>query len=399
MRPVIDFDQHGDAFALHWRNILAELRASNPLAWTEAHGGFWVATRYDDIVHIERTPEIFSCEHDMTDPAGPQGIRIPPSPIHFHLNESDPPKHTRLRALEQPFLTPEKILQWKNLAEKHANEQLDAMLAKAEGDLVEDYTIPMPARTTLKLVGVPDEDWQHYMVAALSAYLPPDHPDYPIEARLAIGNRIKELMALRRTDPSEDVISALTNAVIDGEPLDPAIALSMIMPLCFGGFDTTAATAANAIHWLEDKPAYWERLIEDDTFLSKACDEWLRYFTPVTGGLARNVVRTTELRGQILNPGERVLMMFASGNYDEERFPDPDVVDLERSNAKQHLSFGAGRHRCIGMVLGHAEIGIMVRAFLRRVKSYRIDRARAKRFPTLGLINGWLTMPATFELR
>ncbi|MCK9541469.1 MAG: cytochrome P450 [Novosphingobium sp.] len=399
MKPVIDFDQHGPAFAADWRGILKDLRANNPLAWTEAHGGYWVATKYDDIVHMERTPEVFSCHHDMTDPGGPQGIRIPPSPFHFQLNESDPPKHTGLRALEQPFFTPERILQWKALAQRHADEQLDRMLAKAEGDLVEDYTIPMPARTTLKLIGVPDDDWPHYMAAALSAFLPTDHPDYPVEARIAIGKRLKELMALRREEPRDDVISALTHAEIDGEPLPEDVALSMLMPLAFGGFDTTAATAASAIHWLEDKPHLHDRLIEDDAFLSRAVDEWLRYFTPVTGGLARNVVRETELRGQTLRPGERVLMMFASGNYDEDRFAEPDKVDLDRHNAKQHIAFGVGRHRCIGMVLGHAEIGIMVRSFLGRMKRYRIDHARAKRFPTMGLINGWLEMPVACEAR
>src|SRR5437867_11179010 len=91
-KPVVDFDQHGDSYAQRWREQLAEMRAKSPIAWTEAHGGFWVANKYDDIVHAERNPQIFSCDNDLEDIRnGGQGIRIPRNPFRFNLNESDPP--------------------------------------------------------------------------------------------------------------------------------------------------------------------------------------------------------------------------------------------------------------------------------------------------------------------
>lgn len=399
-KPVVTFDQHGPEYAANWKAILADLRANNPVAWTEAHGGFWVITKYDDIVHCERTPEIFSCDNDIdNEREGGKGIRIPRNPFRFNLNESDPPEHTALRKLEQPFFPVQALQQWMDLATELAHQHIDRFIEKGECELIEGLTIPVPAQVTLTLVGVPAADWRDYMGASLNAFLPTDHADYPIGQRLRIGERIAELMQERAAEPRDDIISALVNSEINGARLPFDVAKGMIQSLCFGGFDTTAATSANAIWWLEDKPEIREQMIEDDAFLSKAVDELLRYFPPVVGGLARTVTRDTELRGQTLRKGDRVLLMYNSGSYDEERFPDPDTCDLSRINAKQHLAFGAGPHRCIGAVLGHAEVCRIVKAFISRVKDYRIDHARAHRFPSMGMANGWLEMPMSFTPR
>jgi cytochrome P450 len=399
-KPVVEFDQHGSDYAANWKAIMADLRANTPVAWTEAHGGFWIISKYDDIVHCERNPQIFSCDNDLDNVRqGAQGIRIPRNPFRFNLNESDPPEHTALRKLEQPFFPVQALQPWIELAGELVERHIDSFIARGECDLIEELTIPVPAQVTLRLVGIPQEEWRDYMGASLNAFLPTDHPDYPLPQRIRIGQRIAELMEERRNNPTNDIISALVNAEIDGNPLPFDVAKGMIQSLCFGGFDTTAATSANAIHWLEDKPDIRARLIEDAGALSKAVDEFLRYFPPVVGGLARTVVEETELRGQRLARGERVLLMFNSGNYDEERFPEPDVCNIDRVNAKQHLAFGAGPHRCIGAVLGHTEVCRIVRGFIARVGDYRIDHDRARRFPSMGLANGWLSMPVRFAPR
>lgn len=399
-RPVVAFDQHGMEYAANWKRILADLRANNPVAWTDAHGGFWVISKYDDIVYCERNPQLFSCDNDIEGTrGGAQGIRIPRNPFRFNLNESDPPEHTTLRKLEAPFFPIQALHKWIELAEELANSHVEAFLDRGECDLIEELTIPVPAQITLRLVGVPSEQWRDYMGAALNAFLPTDHPDYPLRERMRIGQRITELMEERLAEPRDDIISALVNARINGERLPFDVAKGMIQSLCFGGFDTTAATSANAIWWLENHPDVRERMITDADFLSRSVDEFLRYFPPVVGGLARTVTQDTELRGQRLKAGERVLLMYNSGNFDEDRFPDPDICDLGRTNAKQHLAFGAGPHRCIGMVLGHAEVCRIVRAFVSRVADYRIDHARARRFPSMGMANGWLTMPISFNKR
>lgn len=396
-KPIIDFDQHGLQYAADWKGQMATIRSSCPVAWTEASGGFWVISKYDDIVHIERNPQIFSCDNDLDNVReGAQGIRIPRNPFRFNLNESDPPEHTGLRKLEAPFFSVQALQQWIDLARDVVDEQIDSIIETGSADLIEDVAIPTPAQVTLRMVGVPKEEWRDYMDASLNAFLPTDHPNYPLAARMRIGKRVDELMAERRAQPTDDVMSALVNAEIDGKPLEHDRAKGMIQSLLFGGFDTTAATSANALHWLADKPELHQRLIEDDAFLSKAVDEFLRYFPPVVGGLARTVVQDTELRGQALKKGDRVLLMFNSGNYDDERFECPATLDIDRRNAKQHLAFGAGPHRCVGAVLGSAEVGIIVRRVLQRLPDYKIDHSRAQRFPSMGLANGWLSMPISF---
>jgi cytochrome P450 len=396
-QAAVEFDQHGAYYAEHWQEQLAELRERCPVAYSQAHGGFWVITKYDDIVHIERNPQIFSCDNDIEGKrSGAQGIRIPRNPFRFNLNESDPPEHTALRKLEQPFFTVQALESWFAVTRERVDAAIDSIIEAGTADLVEDITIPVPAQVTLRLVGVPNDEWRDYMDAALNAFLPPDHPDYPLAARMRIGKRLEELMEQRRREPRDDMISTLVHARIGEEPLAHDIAKGMLQSLLFGGFDSTAATIANGLWWLEQHPELHQRLIEDDKFLEKTVDEFLRYFTPVVGGLARTVTEDTELRGRKLKKGDRVLLMFNSGNLDEERFECPNELRPERVNAKQNLAFGAGPHRCLGLVLGHAEVRIVIRAVLERLPDYKIDHARAKRFPSAGMVQGWLTIPISF---
>lgn len=397
-KPVADIDTFGADYAANWKGILADLRANSPVAWSPHHGGFWFITKYDDIVHCERTPQIFSCDNDLNNERqGGQGIRIPRNPFRITLNESDPPEHGAYRKLEQPFFTHDALQIWFDHSRHVVEQHIDAFIDKGECDLVEALTIPSAAKVTLRLVGIPQDEWQDYMDSCLNSYLPTTDPRFPNAARARVSERIEELMHQRADDPRDDVISALVHAKIGENPVDWGMAKGMIQALCFGGFDTTAATAANAIRWLEDKPDIRRRLVEDDQYLSRATDEFLRYFPPLTGGLARTVVQDTELRGQKLGKGDRVLLMFNSGNYDEDRFPEPDICQIGRVNAKQHLAFGAGPHRCLGNVLGHAEVGIIIRGFCRRIGDYRIDRDREVKFATAGLQNGWHSIPLTFS--
>jgi cytochrome P450 len=396
-QPVVDFDQHGEFYAEHWREQLADLRERCPVAWTKSHDGFWVITKHDDIMHIERHPEVFSCDNDLERTRGGcKGIRIPSSLIRFSLNESDPPEHTALRKLEAPFFSIQALKSWINLARDVVNDQIDSIIESGKADLVHDITIPVPAQVTLRLVGVPMEQWRDFMATSLTSYLPPNHPNFPNAERARIAERLEVLMAERKQNPREDVISALVHAKIAGAPLPHATAKGMLQSLLFGGFDTTAATSANALNWLQNHPEYHARLITDDKYLERAVDEFLRVFPPVMGGLARTVTQDTELRGQLLKKGDRVLLMFNSGNFDADRFECPEEIRLERVNARQNLAFGAGPHRCLGSVLGMAEVGVIIRAVLERLPDYKIDHETAKRVPRMGGVNSWLTMPITF---
>ena len=215
-KPVVEFDQHGPEYAADWKGIMSDLRATDPVAWTEAHGGFWIVSKYDDIVHCERNPQIFSCDNDLeNERQGAQGIRIPRNPFRFNLNESDPPEHTALRKLEQPFFPIQALQTWIDLAGRIVDEQIDSFIDRGTCDLIEELAVPVPAQVTLRLVGIPAHEWRDYMAATLNAFLPTDHPDYPLPQRMRIGERIAELMEERQQKPTDDLISALVNAEID----------------------------------------------------------------------------------------------------------------------------------------------------------------------------------------
>ncbi len=396
-RPVVDFDQHSEGYAKNWRGILKELRETYPVAWSEAHGGFWVISKHEDILRVEQNPQLFSSDNDINqERQGGKGIRIPSSQIRLRLMESDPPEHTALRKLEAPFVSVTALEPWFELTQQLVDQQIDSVIESGQADLCHDIAIAVPAQVTLRLLGVPTEEWHDYLAGAVNSYLPPDHPNFPNAERERITRRLVELMRQRREDRRDDVISALVHAEVDGKPLAEQDALGMLQSLAFGGFDTTAATILNTLCWLEERPELHAALIDDDKLLERTVDEMLRYFPPVLGGLARTVTEDTELRGQQLHQGDRVLLMYNSGNFDSDRFECPMDVQLDRRNAKQHLSFGAGPHRCLGALLGAREVQIVVRSVLKRLPDYRIDHERARRFPRAGGVNGWLTMPITF---
>jgi cytochrome P450 len=125
-----------------------------------------------------------------------------------------------------------------------------------------------------------------------------------------------------------------------------------------------------------------------------ATEEFLRYFSPVHA-FSRTVARDTELDGQKLHPGERVLLCFGSANRDDAQFPEPDTFVPDRF-PNRHVAFGLGKHRCIGSTLARHEFAVMLEEVLRRVPDYKLDRARMKRYPSIGIVNGYVTMPGRF---
>lgn len=396
-RPIVEFDQYSQSYADSWADQLKHIREECPVAWSESYDGFWVISKYEDIVFVEQHPEIFSCDNDPKgERGGAKGVRIPPNPMRFDMMESDPPYHTSLRKLMAPFFTLDYLAPWTEFARALVDEQIDSIIETGRGDLVADLCIPVPAQTTLSMMGVPREEWRNYSKAAMNGFLPVTHPDFPHEVRRLLSAQIDEMLADRRRNPRQDIMSALANAKVDGQPLEHSVAKGILQAAIFGGFDTTAATTASALHWLEGRTEMYDRLIEDDQYLDKFVHECLRFFPPIAGGLARTVMQDTELRGQKMKAGDRLLLLWNSGNFDEDRFECPYQFDMERKNGRRHLSFGSGPHRCLGAPLGISEVGTMIRGVLRRMPDYRIDRENARRFPVLGTVNGWLTMPFTF---
>jgi cytochrome P450 len=395
--PGVDYDHHRplaewDPDARH-----AELRATCPVAYTERHGGYWVVTSYDAVTVGGQDADALTTEHDLDGTgSGTEfgGIAIP-SPNYRSLpSEVDGAAHLRYRRLVQPALSPAAALAWGARARGWTAECIRPHLAEGRIDLVLDIANPVPAMVTLALVGLPAEEWETYAepLHALVYAEPGSDARARIQQTIAgLRARLGELVAARRASPTDDVASSVVGA------LDDADAVNVLFTVISGGLDTTTALIANALVWLDAHRDVRDELARDSAARTPAREEFLWVFSPAPA-TARTVGADVELADQALHRGERVLLSWAAANRDPSVFPDPDRVDVARPN-NRHLAFGAGPHRCIGASLARSTFDAVLDVVLRKLPDYTVDRAAARRYDRVGAVNGWVTVPATFEPR
>jgi cytochrome P450 len=396
-RPVVEFDHHSAEYARNWRVIDRELREKHPVAWSEAHGGFWILSRYADARQAAADWQTFSSENDVSGTGnGGHGIMVPPNPFQFALSESDPPQSTAIRKIYTPHFMAKAVERQRSVAEAFAKESIDRVARVGEVDFVHDIAIEVPARTVLKIVGVPDDEWRLF---ALSAHdmsrLPSSDPAYPHEQIGQIMQKLSELVRDRRHSPREDLLSVLVQAELFGQPMSDEMAVGIISAAVFGGFDTATTSILNMLLLLDEQPELKEVLLQNPSKYTNAIDETLRLYPP-GHVLGRTVMRDVEVGGQLLRKGERVLMLWSAANRDPEKFTNPDMFDIDRPNAGQHLTFSFGGHRCLGSLLGKMEVEVTIRMILERIGDYRVDREGIVRYDTIGNIDGFAHMPAHF---
>jgi cytochrome P450 len=397
-RPTIDFDPWSPAYRDGWQRIAAELHAADrPLAWSDHHGGFWVLADWEEVHRAGADWETFTSVNDLDGTEnGGRGIVLPQGSYRLFLSESDPPFHTDRRRLEAPFFAPKALRRWRPVARRHLLEAINGVIESGSLDLIDDIVVPTTARTTLYLLGYDADDWQDAAAAAhRGVFVPPTHPDYPRAEQERLRARFREVLVQRGKEPTGDLISGLAQGTVQGQPLTLDEGESMINALVFGGFDTTVSLTASALIWLDQHAEQAVRVREDPAFRNHAIEEFLRLWPPV-GLVARTAVNDTEILGQPIAAGERVAMWLAGANRDPKKFPDPDVLDLERENARDHLSFSVGNHRCLGSPLAKLEISEMLATIGQIIPDLTIDHSAIERYPSIGAVNGYSRVPATF---
>jgi cytochrome P450 len=399
MKPVVDFDQYSVEYAQNWLKISEDLRENYPIAWSEAHGGFWIVSRYKDCAAVAADWETFSSENDVTGTGnGGKGILIPRNPFQFALSESDPPQCLEIRKIETPFLTFQNAKKWEATAQANVDEYLDRVIDSGSIDFVKDLAIPVPARTVMALAGIPAEEWEVFALTAYGSLVPRDHPDYPIDKIHYVQKLMLDVIQERRRNPKDDVISALVQGCVMGRPMSDEMAVGVLSALVFGGFDTATTTTCNALRVLDAHPEYREILVDAPKKLEAFLEEVLR-LTPPSHSMNRTVVKEVELHGQTLKPGDRIKMMWTSANRDPRMFERPDEYWLDRPNANRHLSFSNGIHRCLGSLFGKMEIRVMLQTVLKRIPDFKIDQDRLHQYETFGSVAGYHSLPATFKPR
>jgi cytochrome P450 len=395
--PLVDFDHHTLNYRDNWPAI-SDTNLKCPVAYTSAHGGFWLVSDHANVTRVSRDDATFSSAHNMADPSDPrQGIAIPPAPILSIPLELDPPVYNAYRRMLSPYFSPTVTKAGAPFVRQVVDAFLDRACASGRIDFVFDLANPVPAVNTMKLVGLPVENWHKYAgpMHRLSS-VPPTDPEWA-RCMGAMQQLVGELTALvprLREEPGDDLLSGLATADINGAPLsDDEVALIGLVVMQ-GGVDTTTALLANTLWWLDEHPEQRQRLIDEPGLMKHATEEFLRMFSPIQG-LARTASRDVVLGGRQVREGDRLLLSFAAANRDATVFPDPSEVMLDRAS-NPHTSFGMGIHRCAGMHLARSWFQVMLQRVLDRMPDFQIDRAASRRYDNIGFVNGFVNMPATF---
>jgi cytochrome P450 len=290
----------------------------------------------------------------------------------------DPPKHDRIKALFQRGFTPKRIAEHEDRIRAIVTGVLDRLEGRESCDLVADVAQPVVSRVIGSFMGLSAEEdavWARIVNSALA----PDDEDLAPEG---IGGvlekdipemfeRCKALIAERRENPTEDLTSVLVHAEVDGEKLEETEIVMGFFLLVAAGNDSTKATFCSGMRALMENPDQKQTLIDDPSLIPDAVEEALRMF-PAFAHFRRTATCDTELHGQRIKQGEKVVMWYVSSNRDETRYEDPDRFDVTRK--PEHQAFGAGgRHFCLGTALARLELRIMIEETLARYPEIAIE--------------------------
>ena len=391
---VCDFDTFVTAVP---HDMFALLRAEAPVfRHAEANGGpgFWVVTKYADLVTVSKNHQTFcSSRGTNINDLPPQEL----SQVQLLMLNMDPPAHSKFRRLVSQGFTPRMV----NRLEPHIRDLargiVDAVAAKGECDFVTDVAAELPLQVIVEFLGVPLAD-RHKVFEWSNRLIGFDDPEFQTsldDGKLAAAEMYmyaNQLAEARKDQPRDDLVSVLMRGEIDGERLTEQEFDSFFLLLAVAGNETTRNLISGGMLALIEHREQYERLLDNPNLVPLAVEEMLRWVSPVMY-FRRTATRDTELRGQAIPKGDKVVMFYPSANRDEEVFPRADQFDVGRT-PNEHVAFGIGEHFCLGANLARLEIRIMFEELLRRLPDITlagpVSRLRSN------FINGIKRMPVRF---
>ncbi len=358
--------------------VFRRLRSECPVHWSDGiteypdEDGFWSVTRADDVHEVSRDWQTFSSEVGGFTATKKTGLSLEMQQAMFI--GMDPPKHDRLKSLFQRGFTPKRIAEHEDAIRAitiGVLDRLEGPPARETCDLVNDVAQPVVARVIGSFMGLTPEDdavWARLMNAIVGAGDPdatPEGADSVMENEVPeVFERCGRLIAERRETPTDDLTSVLVHAELDGEGLEDHEIVMGFLLLMAAGNDSTKATYCSGMRALMEDREQLRQVVEDPTLVPGVVEESLRMF-PAFAHFARTATRDTELGGQKIREGEKLVMWYPSANRDESRFDDPDRFDITRN--PEHQAFGAGgRHFCLGTALARLELQILIEETLSR---------------------------------
>jgi cytochrome P450 len=362
--------------------------------------GLFVASRYDDVAALLRDPR-FSADRRHAAPfrlvrwlnrGAPDFLNL----IDRNLLNLDAPDHTRIRALVNKAFTPRRVAALRERVAALVDELLAPAAARGELELVRDLAHPLPVIVIAELLGVPasDRDAFRHWSNGVAQIIDPLSAERGLararESATALAGYFRSMLAQRRAEPREDLLSAMIAAEQDGRVLGEGDLLSLCTLLLAAGHETTTNLIANAVLALLRFPEQAERLRAEPSLLPTAVEEFLRFDSPVqyTDRVAREDV---ELGGQHIPRGRPIALLLGAANHDPAQFAAPHRLDVGRAE-NRHLAFGGGPHFCLGAPLARLEAELALGGLLRRFPALRGDPGAVAYRPSV-LLRGPLALP------
>jgi cytochrome P450 len=374
------------------------LRAEDPVHHSPL--GFWVLTRYPDVLAMLRDPRLTK-EPIAAFVAARFGVAVPPG-LGLSMLDRDPPDHTRLRGLVSKAFTPRALERLRPEIQQIVDGLLDEARGRGSMDLIEEFAYPLPVRVICEMLGVPVKDHERFkgwgldIARGLDAImLPPDSPvgQRSVSGRRALAAYFRELIAERRAAPRDDMLSALIAAEEAGDKLDEEELLATCILLLVAGHETTVNLIGNGTLALLRHPDQLRKLRERPALIGTAVEELLRFDGPVQR-TARIPSEDITIGGQTIGKGEMVMPFLGAADRDPTQFPDPDRLDITRTD-NRHIAFGMGIHFCLGAPLARMEGQIAINTLLARLPKLALatDRPQFRQSLTL---RGLEALPVSF---
>ena len=370
----------------------ALLRREDPVHLVEGEGfnPFWAITKHADVLDIEAKNHLFlNNPRPVLGTAADDARRAEQGDMLRTLIHVDDPEHRQLRGVTAEWFLPKNLAKLEGQLAALAKRYVDRMVELGgECDFAKDITMQMPLNVILAIMGLPETDYPRMLKLTQELFGAADED-------LRRGDSAEDLIAVvqdffvyftqltedRRAHPTDDLVSVVANATIDGEPLTMMQTISYYVIAATAGHDTTASAMAGGLHALIEHPEQLARLRADPSLVATAADEMIRWVTPVKHFM-RTATADHQLRGRTIRAGESVLLSYPSANRDEEVFDDPFRFDVGRSPNK-HLSFGFGVHYCLGAMLARMELMALYTELVPRLRSLPLGVPRPRSPPVV----------------
>ncbi|MCY4019650.1 MAG: cytochrome P450 [Chloroflexi bacterium] len=372
--------------------IYRQLRSEDPVHWSDLIGA-WILTRYDDVKAVTNDPRFSSVRAhyfmDQLPETAQQRMQPLGHQLELWLIHLDPPDHSRVRALVHKAFVPRVVEQLRPFIHKIVNELLDGVELAGAMDVMRDFAYPLTAAVIAELLGIRQADrtqfsqWSDNINGFVgAAHVTTRQAEKAQRSMLELMEYLHTLIEARRHSPTDDLLSSLIAVEEQGDKLNEEELLALCVLLLFAGHETTANQIGNALLALLRNPDQLQKLQQDPELTASAVEELLRFDSSVQR-LGRVAIDDINICGRQIRQGEFVAAMLGAANRDPVHFAEPDTLDFER-NQNNHLSFGYGRHYCIGAPLARLELEIAINRILSRFPALRLGTAEVEWYDNFG---------------